>query len=116
MGNDTAPALRIYRLHGLERRHGIGEPAAERLLQEEEHQRNNDDDQTHRGGKTVVRADLAHKLRIQHDREGLIPLADDHGRAEVGKHAHEYEQRAREQRRHHQREDDLRYALEGVAA
>ena len=85
-------------------------------LQEEEDQRNRHDNHAQRGGEIAVVGHLSHELVIQHHREGAVALADQHGRAEIGEHAHKHQQGRGQHRRQHQRQDDARNALEVVGA
>ena len=64
----------------------------------------------------IVRADLAHELGVNQNRESTKTFANEHRRTKVGEHPHENQQGSRQKGRHHQGQDNLPYPLKSRAA
>ena len=91
----------------MQRIHGELEAVGAPLLDGEHDGRDDHRDDRQRGGEVAVRAAFAQVRVVDHDREGLVALADEHRRAEVRKRLHEHHQRRGENRGHGQGQHDL---------
>ena len=109
-------AVELLRLDGMQRAHGEHLAVGNVLLQQENRRRDDNRDNGNRRGHAVARTDFRKELLVDDDRQGVVVFANEHRRAIVGKRAHEHHQRAGEQRRHDERQNDLEDFADAGAA
>ena len=112
----AAQPLGIFFLNGMQRVHGEAEFLGRKFLDQENDCRQQHRNDTDGRSKVVVRAGLTEELVVDLHGEGAVALAHHERRAEVGKGAHEHQQRRSQHRRHGQPQHNLEKALDALAA